>query len=92
MPDAEHLNRLLLTDEGIEALAKVGIVRWGDYLTGSIVWCDCDELELSDPLPDVYQIVGHSQQIGSSPIITSHFACLDCRTAFVLDAEGIRKV
>ena len=44
------------------------------------------------PLPDVYQIVGHSQQLGSDPIITPHYACLYCRSAFTLDAQGIREV
>jgi hypothetical protein len=91
-PDAEHLNRLLMTDEGIEALAQVGIIRGGMYLNGSMVWCDCDELALSNPLPDVYQIVGHTQQFCGLPIITPHFACLDTRSAYVLDAQGINVV
>ena len=91
-PDAEHLNRLLMTDEGIEALAQVGIIRGGMYLNGSMVWCDCDELALSNPLPDVYQIVGHTQQFCGLPFITPHFACLDTRSAYVLDAQGINVV
>lgn len=89
-PDAIHLNRLLLFDEGIETLRQVGLLRWGMYLTGSVVWCDSDELAVSDPLPDVYQIVGHTRQYDGKPIITPHYACLDCRTAFVLDEEGLK--
>jgi len=91
-PDASHLNRLLTTDKGIEALAQVGILRGGMYLNGSMVWCDCDELALSNPLPNVYQVIGHSQQVSGNPLITDHFACLDCRSAFVLDANGIKNV
>ena len=82
-PDAIHLNRLLLFDEGIETLRQVGLLRWGMYLTGSVVWCDSDELAVSDPLPDVYQIVGHTRQYDGKPIITPHYACL-------LDEEGLK--
>lgn len=91
-PDAIHLNRLLLFDEGIETLRQVGLLRWGMYLTGSVVWSDCEELAVSDPLPDVYQIVGHTRQYDGKPIITPHYACLDCLTAFVLDEEGLKPV
>ena len=56
------------------------------------LWCDSDELAVSDPLPDVYQIVGHTRQYDGTPIITPHYACLDCRTAFVLDEEGLKPV
>ena len=90
-PDADHLNRLLLSDEGIETLGQVGLVRWGRFLTGSVVWCDSDELAISNPLPDVYQVVGHTQQVDGRPIITAHYACLDCRSAFVLDESGTIK-
>ena len=89
-PDAIHLNRLLLFDEGIETLRQVGLLRWGMYLTGSVVWGDSEELAVSDPLPDVYQIVGHTRQYDGKPIITPHYACLDCSTAFVLDEEGLK--
>ena len=89
-PNAENLNRLTITDEGIKALAQVGFMRGGMYRSGSMVWCDCDELAATDPLPDVYQIVGHSQQFYGCPFITPHFACLDCRNAFVLEEKGIR--
>ena len=89
-PDAIHLNRLLLFDEGIETLRQVGLLRWGMYLTGSVVWSDCEELAVSDPLPDVYQIVGHTRQYDGKPIITPHYACLDCSTAFVLDEVGLK--
>lgn len=86
-PDAQHLNRLTDTDEGLQALAQVGAARWGDYPTGSMVWADSEEMVVSDPLPDTYQIVGHTQQF-DGPIITDKFACLDCRAAFSLDQKG----
>lgn len=86
-PDAVHLNRLLKSKKGIETLTQVGEARYGNYLTGSIVWADSDELAISDPIPNTYQIVGHSMQY-DEPIITDKFACLDCRAAFSLDEKG----
>ena len=38
-PDARHLNRLLRSNEGLESLAQVGEMRWGDYPSGSMVVC-----------------------------------------------------
>lgn len=86
-PDAWHLNRLIQTNEGLEALAQVGRLRGGYYESGSMVWADVDELAMSDPLPNCYQVVGHTMQL-DSPIITDKFACLDCRMAFSLDDTG----
>ena len=86
-PDARHLNRLLKTNEGLETLAQVGIMRWGDYPSGSIVWADSTELAVSNPLPNTYQIVGHTIQY-NGPMITDEFACLDCLAAFSLDQKG----
>ena len=62
-------------------------MRWGDYPSGSIVWADAEEMAVSDPIPGVYQIVGHSMQY-DGPLITDKFACLDCRAAFCLDKKG----
>ena len=86
-PDANHLNRLLQTNKGVEALAQVGEMRWGDYPSGSMVWADVEEMLVSDPLTNTYQIVGHSMQY-DGPIITDKFACLDCRAAFCLNNKG----
>lgn len=85
--NAEHLNGLLLTAEGVAALAEVGRFRGGAAPSGSMVWADSDEMRSSRPFPDVYQIFGHSQQ-KDGPIITDHYACLDCRQPFVLDEQG----
>lgn len=86
-PDAWHLNRLIQTNEGLEGLAQVGRHRGGYYESGSMVWADVDELAASNPLPNCYQVVGHTMQLGG-PIITDNFACLDCRMAFSLDETG----
>ena len=86
-PDAKHLNQLIQTNEGLEVLAQVGEMRGGGYPSGSMVWADVEELLISNPIPDTYQIVGHSLQF-NGPIITDKFACLDCRAAFLLDNNG----
>ncbi len=87
LPDAEHLNRLLHSNEGLASLAQVGRMRWGSYPSGSIVWADIDELLDSNPLSGVYQIVGHTQ-LFDKPIITDNLACLDCRGGFSLNQGG----
>ena len=86
-PDEKHLNRLLLTNEGIATLAQVGRIRGGSSQSGSIVWADVAEIVVFGSLPDTYQIFGHTQQY-DAPIITKDFACLDCRAAFSLDQSG----
>ena len=86
---ATNLNELMETKEGVEALADVGKLRGGYQPSGSMVWADCEEMHDSVPFPDVYQIFGHSQQ-KSEPIITEHYACLDCRKAFLLDEKGLK--
>jgi hypothetical protein len=85
--DARHLNCLLHSNEGLESLAQVGEMRWEDYPSGSMVWADIEEMLVSNPIPDIYQIVGHSMQF-DGPIIIDKFACLDCRAAFLLDKKG----
>ena len=85
-PDAGHLNLLLATKKGINALAQIGQARCGYYTSGSIVWADCEELAKSNPLPDTYQVVGHTIQF-DGPIIAEHYACLDCRAAFSIDRK-----
>ena len=86
-PDATHLNHLLDNKEGIDALAQVGFTRYGLYPSGSMVWADIEELLESNPLPDTYQIVGHTMQM-DGPIITDKVACLDCRAGFSLNKKG----
>ena len=62
-------------------------MRGGDYPSGSMVWAAVEEMIISDPLPNTYQIVGHSLQFDGS-IVTDKLACLDCMAAFRLNIKG----
>lgn len=84
---AKNLNHLMATKKGVTALADIGKIRGGYLPSGSMLWADSDEMLLSEPFPDVYQIFGHSQR--SHPLITQHYACVDCRKAFLLDERGL---
>jgi hypothetical protein len=46
-----------------------------------------DHQYMRERLPNVYQVFGHTQQ-ESEPVITEHYACLDCRRAFLLTDKG----
>ena len=73
-----------------EAVPDNGIVfHLGDFCCGnSKEWNDVDEMTTdAAELAGWYQIVGHTQQ-ESDPVIREHFACLDCRRVFKLDADG----
>ncbi len=83
VPDAQHLNQLLDSGEGTMALAQVSKMRGGFFNAGSIVWGDVREMLVSNGLPEVYQIFGHSQQ-RETPIINKKMACIDVRRPFVL--------
>ncbi len=77
------LNRLMDSDEGIGALGDIGAIRGGWSASGSVLWADVSEVMRDVALPEYYQIFGHTQQ-RVSPIVNRHFACLDCRRAFLL--------
>ena len=83
---AENLNHLLATKKGVSALAEISKLRCGRQPSGSIVWADVDEMLTSQPFPGVYQIFGHTFN-PYGPLITDHYACLDCRKAFLLDEK-----
>lgn len=70
----------------IKALSNVSALRGGLSPAGSIVWADEHEFANAVLPKDVYQIFGHTQQ-DESPIITSRYACLDCRKAFRLNEQ-----
>lgn len=60
------------------------------YTFGSCVWADCREwtsLSDDDMFDNVYQIFGHTQLM-EEPVITEHWANLDCRKAFRLDEQN----
>ena len=78
----------VLLDFVKNALMDVSASRWGYARYPSPVWTDeTDHQYMRERLPDVYQIFGHTQQ-ESEPIITEHYACLDCRRAFQLTDKG----
>lgn len=89
--EANRLNHLLDTQKGMDALAEVGTERGGDYPTGSMVWADVDEMKMNTPFEGVYQVFGHSLS-PDGPVITDHFACLDCRKSFILDQGELSPV
>ena len=62
--------------------------RWGNAKYPSPVWADIEDHEcMEERLPGIYQVFGHTQQ-EFSPVITKHYACLDCRKAFLLTSNG----
>lgn len=86
--NAENLNRLLSTNDGIAAISDVGYSRGGLDPTGGPMWADVSEMYFSPDFTEFYQILGHTQQI-KDPVIEESFACLDCRRAFVVSEKGI---
>ena len=80
----EDLNNLPFDHQ---ALMNVSPYREGWSEAGSCVWGDVREYAVSEHIPDIYQIFGHTQ-LQENPIIGKDFADLDCRRAFVLDTEN----
>lgn len=71
-----------------EALMDISASRWGYAKYPSMVWADVEDHQYQKRrLPNAYQIFGHTQQ-ELNPIIAEHYACLDCRKAFLLMEEG----
>ena len=74
--------------ELFSALSDVSYARGGSLPYGSPVWNDVNEMEGDNgAFPGWYQVFGHTQQ-EKDPVITESFACLDCRRAFRIDADG----
>ena len=86
--NAENLNRLALTDEGVIALGEVGYTRGGLETTGGPMWADVSEMYFAPHFSDYYQVLGHSQQ-PEHPVIEESFACLDCRRGFVIEGSKL---
>lgn len=72
----------------VRPFSIVSYVRGGYFESGSIMWADVIEHLEKVYDENYYQIFGHSQQ-QENPIITDHYAMLDCRKAFKLDPETI---
>lgn len=71
----------------LDSLNCASSLRGGDAPAGSMTWADVREWSLVSHDPSTTHIFGHTQQLGR-PIITHEYACLDCREAFILNAEG----
>ena len=70
------------------ALMDSSVSRWGNARYPSVVWADVEDHQYQQRrLPNAYQIFGHTQQ-EYEPIITEHYANLDCRKAFLLMEDG----
>ena len=62
--------------------------RWGRAKYPSPVWADLEDHEsMEERLPGIYQVFGHTLH-EFSPVITEHYACLNCRKAFLLTSNG----
>lgn len=79
----------------IEGISEISSYRGGIYNYGSCEWADIKEhLDMYEsykqqdliPIGDdsVYQVFGHTK-LSKSPIITSKWACLDCRKGFIFN-------
>lgn len=88
-----RLNEMWLDEDQrqtlLDILADTSPSRWGFQRYGSPIWNDVEDFaQDADELPGYYQIFGHSQK-EKGPIIREHYACLDCRRAFLIDSLGI---
>lgn len=92
--EVEVLNKLFESGDLYPALGDISFERGGTLNVGSCVWADVNEhldcsLDAGSSFgADVYQVFGHTLQLSGQPIVTPHFACLDCRKAFLLDDDG----
>ena len=82
--NADNLNQLALTNEGIQAIAEIGYARGGWTDSGGMLWADLMEVCQAKPIEGIYQIFGHTQNRFNKPFIYEHVACLDCHQAFLL--------
>lgn len=93
--EVEVLNRAFAAGNLYTALRDCSHYRGGSQENGSCVWADVDEHFDAGNSPDaviysdIYQVFGHTLQLSGRPIITPHFACLDCQKAFNLNEEGL---
>ena len=83
-----HLNAHLKDEGYLYNLADdVSAYRGGFSSSPSPIWADVrDHLKKTSP-SEYFQIFGHTQL--TEHIITEHWACLDCREAFVLKGDCI---
>ena len=96
-PTDENLNNLSNSEHGLRIMWEMSKYRrWlSRSRFGSIVWSDIrertDATDSDQYTPDgwpAYQIFGHTQLI-QRPSITDEWACIDCRSGFVLTDNGL---
>ena len=87
--NAETFNRLMFTDEFVEALGDISMFRWGRDKAGSMVWADVEEFEWRESwLSGLIQVFGHTLQDNGPRVIDHSIYCMDCRRGFVLNTLG----
>lgn len=70
----------------MSSLAEVSGYRGGWAMYGSPVWADVHEHNPDSPeFEGIFQVFGHTQM--RAPVITPHWACLDCHEAFTLETD-----
>ena len=87
---AETFNRLMFTDEFVEALSDVSALRGGWSRVGSMVWADIDEFagtKVNES--EMLQICGHTKCPNGQPKVCGNAICVDCQKAFLLSEKGI---
>jgi hypothetical protein len=105
-PTVENLNRLVDFPGGISVLSDISSYRtWFGEKSGSLLWSDILEkidVDISkedsimpneDSIVDGYdfQIFGHTM-MAKKPIMNENWACIDFKTAFILDNNNLLTV
>ena len=95
--NAENLNKLMQSKEGIDTLTDISQLRGGFSPSGSMLWADYNEVARNGRFPGIYQIFGHTQHIDRKVRITRYVACVDCQKPLMLSevltvAAKIRKM
>lgn len=92
LPEWLNYNNLKLEDLHTSsfdnpALEDVSPYRGGyGCEVGSVLWGDVREYHMSEHIPNIYQIFGHTQ-LEKDPIIKEDYAELDARKCYVVDTE-----
>lgn len=74
------------SDDFFRSLRDVSFWRGGEEIAGSMVWADMREFFNYNK--EIYQIFGHTQLEADEPVVTEHWANLDCRHAFIVTESG----
>lgn len=85
---ADNLNKLMLSEQGWNALSDVSFYRGGGQPYGSPLWVDSDEFTVENlkGIDYDWQIVGHNQ-LDDDEAILGNVIDLDCHHPFALTSE-----